>query len=67
MNKIFYILFQFLGFEAKGRIHIIHEELRRSLPGNIRTVSQQLKDGATTPARQRHSQCVVSDSAFFTS
>ena len=36
------------------RIHIIHEELRGSLPENSRTVGPQVKDGATAPARQRH-------------
>ena len=66
MNKIFQILFQFLGFEDKGRVHIVHEELPRSLPGNNGTASQQLKDGATTLAGQRRSQCVVSDLASFT-
>ena len=51
MNKIL-LIFDFLRFEDKGRIHIIHEELCGSLPDNSRTVGQLVKDGATTPAGQ---------------
>ena len=65
MNKNL-LIFDFLRFEDKGRIHIIHEELCGSLPDISRAVGQLVKDGATTPAGQRRSQCVVSDLAFFT-
>ena len=65
MNKNL-LIFDFLRFEDKGRIHIIHEGLRGSLPENSHTVGQRVKDGTTAPARQRHSQCVVSNLAFFT-
>ena len=42
----------------------MYEELRGSPPENSCPVSQQVKDGATAPAGQRHPQCVVSDLAF---
>ena len=65
MNKISKF-FNFLRFEDKGGTHIVHEELRRSLPENSHAVSQQVKDGATAPAGQRRSQCIMSDLGFFT-
>ena len=65
MNKNF-LIFQFLRFGDKVRIHIVHEELRGSLPENSHDVSPQVKDGATAPAGQRPSQCVVSDLTSFT-
>ena len=42
----------------------VHEELRGSLPGNIRITGQQLRSDAMTLAGQRHLQCVVSDLTF---
>ena len=65
MNKIFQF-FNFLRFEDKGRMHIVYEELRGSLPDDSHAVSQKVKDGATAPAGQRHLQFVMSDLASFT-
>ena len=45
-------------------MHIVHEELRGSLPGNPRVIDQQLNDDATLLTGQRYSQCIVSDLAF---
>ena len=65
MNKNL-LIFNSLRFRGKGRIHIVHKELCGSLLENSRAVSQQGKDNAKAPTRQRHSQCVVSDLASFT-
>ena len=59
------LIFNFLRFEDKGRIHIIHEELRGSLLEKSRAVGQQLKDGATAPG-QRRPQCGMTDLSFLT-
>ena len=46
-------------------MHIVHEELRGSLPGNPLVANQQLNDDATLLTGQRYPQCIVSDLAFY--
>ena len=46
-------------------MHIVHEELRGSLPGNPVVANQQLNDDATLLTGQRYPQCIVSDLAFY--
>ena len=53
-----------LRFWGQIRTHVVHKELRESLPGNTCIAGQWPRGNAMILAGQRRSQCVVANFAF---